>query len=116
MQKSSGRESSYINKRNIIMTIKIGDLMPEGEFKLMGEGGPEGLTTKDLFSNKRVVLFSVPGAFTPTCSAQHLPGYIETSDALKEKGVDADKVDEIIEKLKRAGDIFEPRRGFIQKI
>ena len=71
------------------MTITVGDPMPEGEFKLMGEGGPEGLTTKDLFSSKRVVLFSVPGAFTPTCSAQHLPGYVEMSDALKEKGVDA---------------------------
>jgi len=70
------------------MTIQVGDPMPEGEFKLMGKGGLEGLTTKDLFSNKKVVLFSVPGAFTPTCSAQHLPGYVGMSDALKEKGVD----------------------------
>ena len=71
------------------MTIKVGESMPEGEFKFMGGSGPEGLTTKNLFGSKRVVLFSVPGAFTPTCSAQHLPGYIDTSDALREKGVDA---------------------------
>ena len=70
------------------MTIRVGDRMPEGKFMVMGEGGPESLTSDQLFSGKKVVLFSVPGAFTPTCSAKHLPGFIENSDALKGKGVD----------------------------
>ena len=70
------------------MTIKAGDRMPEGKFKTMGEKGPQDLTTAELFDGKRVVLFSVPGAFTPTCSAKHLPGYVELADKLRAKGVD----------------------------
>ena len=70
------------------MTIKVGDRMPEGKFTVMGANGPEALTTDQLFSGKKVVLFSVPGAFTPTCSAKHLPGFIESADSLKAKGVD----------------------------
>jgi peroxiredoxin len=70
------------------MTIKAGDRMPEGKFKTMGEKGPQDLTTAQLFDGKRVVLFSVPGAFTPTCDAKHLPGYIELADKLRAKGVD----------------------------
>jgi len=70
------------------MTIKAGDRMPEGKFKTMGEGGPQDLTTAQLFDGKRVVLFSVPGAFTPTCSAKHLPGYLELADKLRAKGID----------------------------
>ncbi len=70
------------------MTIKVGDRMPEGKFTVMGENGPESLTSDQLFSGQKVVLFSVPGAFTPTCSAKHLPGFIESTDALKAKGVD----------------------------
>jgi peroxiredoxin len=70
------------------MTIKAGDRMPEGKFKTMGEKGPQDLTTAELFDGKRVVLFSVPGAFTPTCSAKHLPGYVEFADKLRAKGVD----------------------------
>jgi peroxiredoxin len=70
------------------MTIKSGDRMPEGKFKTMGEKGPQDLTTAELFDGKRVVLFSVPGAFTPTCSAKHLPGYVELADKLRAKGVD----------------------------
>jgi glutaredoxin/glutathione-dependent peroxiredoxin len=70
------------------MTIKAGDHMPEGKFKTMGEKGPQDLTTAELFDGKRVVLFSVPGAFTPTCSAKHLPGYVELADKLRAKGVD----------------------------
>ena len=70
------------------MTIKVGDRMPEGKFTVMGANGPEALTTDQLFSGKKVVLFSVPGAFTPTCSAKHLPGFVDTADALKAKGVD----------------------------
>jgi peroxiredoxin len=70
------------------MTIKSGDRMPEGKFKTMGEKGPQDLTTAELFDGKRVVLFSVPGAFTPTCSAKHLPGYVELADKLRAKGID----------------------------
>jgi peroxiredoxin len=70
------------------MSIKAGDHMPEGKFKTMGEKGPQDLTTAELFDGKRVVLFSVPGAFTPTCSAKHLPGYVELADKLRAKGVD----------------------------
>jgi peroxiredoxin len=54
----------------------------------MGANGPEPVSTDDLFKGKKVVLFSVPGAFTPTCSAKHLPGYVQNAEALKGKGVD----------------------------
>jgi peroxiredoxin len=70
------------------MTIKAGDRMPEGKFKTMAESGPKDLSTSDLFNGKKVVLFSVPGAFTPTCDAKHLPGFLTQFDALKAKGVD----------------------------
>jgi glutaredoxin/glutathione-dependent peroxiredoxin len=70
------------------MTIKAGERMPEGKFKTMGEKGPQDLTTAQLFDGKRVVLFSVPGAFTPTCDAKHLPGYLELADKLRAKGID----------------------------
>lgn len=70
------------------MTIEVGDRVPEGRFTVMGADGPEQVTTAALFDGKRVLLFSVPGAFTPTCSAKHLPGYIELADAILAKGVD----------------------------
>ncbi|MGD2167081.1 MAG: peroxiredoxin [Gammaproteobacteria bacterium] len=70
------------------MSIGVGDSMPAGEFGVMGADGPEKVTTDALFSGKKVVLFSVPGAFTPTCNAKHLPGYVSHADALKAKGVD----------------------------
>ncbi|HWW20771.1 MAG TPA: peroxiredoxin [Steroidobacteraceae bacterium] len=70
------------------MTIKVGDRMPEGKFKTMTENGPRDLSTSDLFNGKKVVLFSVPGAFTPTCDAKHLPGFLAQSEALKSKGID----------------------------
>jgi glutaredoxin/glutathione-dependent peroxiredoxin len=70
------------------MTIKVGDRMPEGKFKVMSDGGPKDLSTRELFSGKRVVLFSVPGAFTPTCNAKHLPGYLGLASQLRAKGVD----------------------------
>lgn len=70
------------------MTIKAGDRMPEGKFKVMGPNGPQDLTTAELFGGKRVVLFSVPGAFTPTCDAKHLPGYVQHAAAIRAKGVD----------------------------
>lgn len=70
------------------MTIQVGDKIPEGMFTVMGAEGPTGLSTEDLFAGKKVVLFAVPGAFTPTCSAAHLPGFVVHVDDIKAKGVD----------------------------
>ena len=70
------------------MTINVGDNAPEGGFTIMNADGPGALKSADLFTGKKVVLFSVPGAFTPTCSKEHLPGFIDQADALKAKGVD----------------------------
>jgi peroxiredoxin len=70
------------------MTIKVGDKLPEATFKTMTEDGAKDLTTADIFSGKKVVLFAVPGAFTPTCSNNHLPGYLENHDAIIARGVD----------------------------
>jgi peroxiredoxin len=69
------------------MAIKAGDKMPAGRFKRMTKEGPKDLTTEELFSGKRVVLFSVPGAFTPTCDAKHLPGFVQLADQILAKGV-----------------------------
>ena len=70
------------------MTIQVGDKIPAGMFTVMGAEGPTGLSTEDLFAGKKVVLFAVPGAFTPTCSAAHLPGFVVHVDEIKAKGVD----------------------------
>ena len=70
------------------MTIQIGDTLPDVTFTTMTESGPEPVG-KEFFAGKTVALFAVPGAFTPTCSAKHLPGFIEKAGALKAKGVDA---------------------------
>ncbi|HEX7374488.1 MAG TPA: peroxiredoxin [Steroidobacteraceae bacterium] len=70
------------------MTIKQGDKMPAGTFKQMTKDGPQNLTSDQLFAGKKVVLFSVPGAFTPTCDAKHLPGFVQHAADLKAKGVD----------------------------
>jgi glutaredoxin/glutathione-dependent peroxiredoxin len=70
------------------MTIKTGDKMPEGVFTIPGPDGPQKLTTEQLFAGKKVVLFSVPGAFTPTCDARHLPGFVQHAAGFKAKGVD----------------------------
>ena len=70
------------------VTIQAGDRLPNGEFTVMGESGPEPLSTDALFAGKKVVLISVPGAFTPTCSARHLPGFLEQADAIFATGVD----------------------------
>ena len=70
------------------MTIKAGDRMPSGKLKTMTAEGPRDLSTDDLFKGKKVVLFSVPGAFTPTCDAKHLPGFVQNAEALRAKGVD----------------------------
>jgi peroxiredoxin len=70
------------------MTIKAGDKMPAGTLKRMTKEGPKDISTDELFKGKKVVLFSVPGAFTPTCDAKHLPGFVELADAIRAKGVD----------------------------
>ena len=70
------------------MTIQVGDRIPEGMFSVMGAEGPVGISTSELFDGKKVVLFAVPGAFTPTCSAAHLPGFVVHVDDIKAKGVD----------------------------
>ena len=69
------------------MAVKAGDKMPAGKFKRMTKEGPKDITTEELFSGKRVVLFSVPGAFTPTCDAKHLPGFVQLADQILAKGV-----------------------------
>lgn len=70
------------------MTIAAGDKMPAGAFGVMTDAGPGAISTDELFAGKKVVLVSVPGAFTPTCSAQHLPGFVQQAADLKGKGVD----------------------------
>jgi len=71
------------------MSIQIGEQVPNVELKVMGEQGPESVQTDDLLSGKKVVLFAVPGAFTPGCSVTHLPGFVVHADAIKAKGVDS---------------------------
>lgn len=70
------------------MSIAVGDKMPSGSFSVMTSSGPGALSTDELFSGKKVVLVSVPGAFTPTCSMNHLPGFVDQAEALSGKGVD----------------------------
>jgi len=69
------------------MTIKAGDRIPEGKLKVMGKDGPMNASAQELLGQGRVVLFSVPGAFTPTCNAKHLPGFVQQAAALRAKGV-----------------------------
>ena len=71
-----------------MMTIKVGDKVPASTFKYLTPEGPKEISSDELFSGKKVALFAVPGAFTPTCSQRHLPGYVDKIDALKAKGVD----------------------------
>ncbi|MCC2608814.1 peroxiredoxin [Neorhizobium petrolearium] len=70
------------------MTIAVGSRLPSATFKEKTTDGPVEITTEQLFAGKRVVLFAVPGAFTPTCTLNHLPGYLENRDAILAKGVD----------------------------
>lgn len=70
------------------MTIRVGDKMPAGSLGVMTADGPGSVSTDDLFTGKKVVLFAVPGAFTPTCSKSHLPGFVSQADAILGKGVD----------------------------
>ncbi len=71
------------------MAIQVGDKLPETTFTVMGEDGPKPVTTSEMFSGKKVALFAVPGAYTPTCSKQHMPGFVANSDEFKGKGIDA---------------------------
>jgi peroxiredoxin len=71
------------------MAVKVGDKLPQATFTTMGPDGPRPVTTDEVFKGKTVALFAVPGAFTPTCSAKHLPGFKQQAAALKTKGVDA---------------------------
>jgi peroxiredoxin len=70
------------------MTISVGDRLPKATFVKATPEGPQPIESEEYFAGRRVALFSVPGAFTPTCSARHLPGFIEKIDQLKEKGVE----------------------------
>ena len=70
------------------MTIAVGDKLPDVKLVKATENGPEAVQSAEYFKGKRVALFSVPGAFTPTCSAKHLPGFVEKADELKAKGID----------------------------
>jgi peroxiredoxin len=70
------------------MAIKVGDKLPEASFMVMTASGPAKKSTADIFAGKKVALFAVPGAFTPTCQQQHVPGFVARVDELKGKGVD----------------------------
>jgi peroxiredoxin len=70
------------------MTIKVGDKIPSVSLQHKTADGIQSVTTDDLFKGKKVVVFAVPGAFTPTCSAKHLPGFVKNAQAIKAKGVD----------------------------
>ncbi len=70
------------------MTVSVGDRVPEATFKHMTKDGIDDVSTAALFGGKKVVIFALPGAFTPTCSARHLPGFVQQASDLKAKGVD----------------------------
>ena len=70
------------------MTIRVGDKIPDSNLSMMTADGPTTLSTEEVFSGKRVVLFSVPGAFTPTCSARHLPGFVDHAGEILSRGID----------------------------
>jgi peroxiredoxin len=71
------------------MPIKVGDRLPSATFRVMTADGPKPRSTDEVFKGKKVVLFAVPGAFTPTCTKNHLPGYITNADAIRAKGIDS---------------------------
>jgi peroxiredoxin len=70
------------------MTIQVGDKIPSVKLKAVGEGGAKDVSSDEIFAGKKVVLFAVPGAFTPTCSMKHLPGFVEQAGSIRAKGVD----------------------------
>jgi len=71
------------------MTIKVGDRLPDVKFTVMGADGPTPKTIKEVFSGKKVALFAVPGAYTPSCHKSHMPGFVDRAGELKGKGIDA---------------------------
>jgi peroxiredoxin len=71
------------------MAIKVGDRLPTATFTVMTADGPKPKTTDEMFQGKKIVLFAVPGAFTPTCHKNHLPGFLQNAGAIKSKGIDA---------------------------
>jgi peroxiredoxin len=82
------RTLTPFKKEDHAMTIKVGEKIPSATLTQMTDKGPAPVTTDELFADKKVVLFAVPGAFTPTCSARHLPGYVEHAADFAKKGVD----------------------------
>ena len=70
------------------MTISVGDKIPSVDLNILTDDGPGGISTDEIFSGKKVAVFGLPGAFTRTCSARHLPGFVDNADALKAKGID----------------------------
>src|SRR5215831_14533211 len=90
MARPPQRTEFYLRKReDRIMAIKVGDRVPSGSFMVMTADGPKPKTTDEVFKGKKVVLFAVPGAFTPTCHKNHLPGFVKNAGAIKGKGGDA---------------------------
>jgi glutaredoxin/glutathione-dependent peroxiredoxin len=75
-------------KRESRMTIQVGDTIPAATLARMTQNGPEKIDSREFFANRRVAIFSLPGAFTPTCSARHLPGFVDRAQEIKDKGVD----------------------------
>ena len=71
------------------MTISVGDKVPSADLNIMTDDGPGGISTDDILTGKKVAVFGLPGAFTRTCSARHLPGYVDNANALKAKGIDS---------------------------
>src|SRR3954463_9989953 len=74
--------------QRITMAIKVGDRLPEAKFRVMTAEGPGWKTTDEVFKGKKVVLFAVPGAFTPTCHKNHMPGFVTNADKIRAKGID----------------------------
>lgn len=83
-----GWQAFVDNPQELIMTIKIGDKIPSVILKNLTSSGMQDLSTDSVFSGKKVVLFAVPGAFTPTCSAKHLPSYVQNLEAFKQQGIE----------------------------
>jgi len=84
----SGIVATHLQERMHAMTIAVGDKLPDVKLMKAGEAGPEAVQSADYFKGRRVALFSVPGAFTPTCSAKHLPSYVQKAGELRAKGID----------------------------
>jgi peroxiredoxin len=87
MKHSAGYMAGAFPRGNSL-TISIGDRLPEGKFRIMTDDGQQEISTDDIFRGKKVVLFGVPGAFTPTCSRNHLPGFLEHAQNIRDKGID----------------------------